>query len=166
MPRWRAVLWGQLLLRTVLLLAYNGAHSAAKSLPVPLHLSRQKSQEECDMPTVSIMKDLGLWKCLKTPKPESEIHRNSWGDLLIRCPEGMEFSQPRAINNWLHLHIEWETKENKLLWFSHAFQSNHSWEHLLWGKRKPNSSLGKNNNSTWSYSPKSNLGKFDVSILW
>lgn len=67
--------------------------------PVPLYLSRQKSQEECDMPTVSIMKDLGLWKCLKTSKPESEIRRNSRGDLLFRCPEGMEFSQPRAINN-------------------------------------------------------------------
>lgn len=67
--------------------------------PVPLYLSRQKSQEEGDMPTVSIMKDLGLWKCLKSPKPESEIRRNSRGDLLFRCPEGMEFSQPRAINN-------------------------------------------------------------------
>lgn len=44
---------GAAVAQTVLLLAYSGAHSAAKSLPVPLYLSRQKSQEECDMPTVS-----------------------------------------------------------------------------------------------------------------
>ena len=34
MLRWGAVFWGQLLLGTVQFSAYNGAHSAAKSLPL------------------------------------------------------------------------------------------------------------------------------------
>ena len=44
--------------------------------------------------TTASMKDLDLQKMPQASKPEAETCRTSWGDLLIRCPEGIEFSQP------------------------------------------------------------------------